>query len=238
MEFEPVCVLHGFASLHTDQDIMSLGIVFTKIVAVVGRHHRDAELFFQAEEIGVDPVFQLKALVLYLEKKVLLAEDVTKESGRFARGFVLPFRQPLCHLPFQASRERDQALRMLSQKLFADARLVVKAVQRRLGGDLDEIAEALIGFGQDAKMVVAIALRRSAMIIFLTDVELATKDGLDARTLSGIVEMRCAKNIAMIGDRYRRHVQRFGASDQLFNIAGPIEQRVISVQMKVNELGH
>src|SRR5438105_10721983 len=102
---------------------------------------------------------------------------------------------------------------MLSQKLFADARLVVKAVQRRLGGDLDEIAEALVIFGQDAKMVVAIALRRSAMIIFLTDVELATNDGLDARALGGIVEMRRAKNIAVVGDRYRRHVQRLGASD-------------------------
>src|SRR4029077_17100409 len=98
MKLQTVRILYRLASLHADQHVMSLRVVFTEIVAVIGSHHGDPELLLQAEEVSMDPVFKLQALVLYLEKKLFFAKEVAKEPSRLARGLILPLREPLRYL--------------------------------------------------------------------------------------------------------------------------------------------
>ena len=67
------------------------------------------------------------------------------------------------------------------------------------------------------------------MVIFLADVELTTNDRLDALGLCCVVKCRGPKDISVVSDGHRRHVERLGALDQLLDIAGAIKQRIIRV---------
>ena len=76
------------------------------------------------------------------------------------------------------------------------------------------------------------------MVILFADVKLAADDGLHALVSSCVHKMNRAKYIAVVGDRNGRHVQFFDALDQLLYVAGPIEQRVVSMQMQMDKIGH
>ncbi len=121
---------------------------------------------------------------------------------------------------------------MLGEKFFAHARLVVEAVQRSFGGDLYQIAIAFFVFCQHQQMVVGIAFGRSALdvvIVFFADVEFAADDRLDSVFLRGIDKVHCAENVAVIGHRDGRHAEFLHAGAEFFDVAGAIEQGVISV---------
>ena len=168
------------------------------------------------------------------------AEDVAIGRGRLARGVVLPFRQTLGDFALQAGRQPDQPLRMLGQKFLADARLVVEAMQRRLGNDLHQVAIALVVLGQHDEVVVAVALRRGAMVFLLADVKLAAQDRLHPRFFSGIDECHRAEDVAMVGHGDRGHVEFLDAADQALDLASAVEHGVVGMKMEMNELrlGH
>ena len=138
--------------------------------------------------------------------------------------------------PFRHRGQSDQSLRMLGQEPLAHARLVVKAVQRRFGDNLDQVAIALVIFRQHHQMVVAIALGRGAMVFLLADVKLAAQDRLHARFFGGIVECHRAEDVAVVGDGHGGHVEFLDAPDQALDFAGAVEQGVVGVKMEMNEL--
>ena len=130
---------------------------------------------------------------------------------------------------------------MFCQKFLAHPRLVVEAVQRCLGCNLDQIAIALLVFRQHQKMVIGVVVRRRALnvvIVFLADVKLAADDWFDPSFVGGIYETDRAKNIAVVRHGYRRHAQFFDAIDKLLYVTGPVKHRIIGVQMEVDKLGH
>ena len=110
---------------------------------------------------------------------------------------------------------------MFGQKFLADAGLVIEAMQRRFGNDLDQIAIALVIFGQHDEVVVAVALGRGAMIFLLADVELAAQDRLHARFFGGIGERNSAKDVAMVGHGDRRHLKFLDTVDQALDLQAP-----------------
>src|SRR5438270_2348055 len=76
------------------------------------------------------------------------------------------------------------------------------------------------------------------MVVLLTDVKLAADDRLDRSFGGSVIKGNCTENVAMIGHG-NRFLPNFGyAFDQFFDIAGPVEQRVVGMQMKVGKLGH
>src|SRR4051794_40615872 len=120
---------------------------------------------------------------------------------------------------------------MLGKEFLADARLVIKTVHAGFGGDLGQVAIAFVGLSEYAEMVVGVAFGRPAMVVFFADVKLASDDGLDAGLLSGFSEVKGSKDVAVIGYGDSRHIQCLGARNQLLDIAGPIQERVIRMQM-------
>jgi hypothetical protein len=92
---------------------------------------------------------------------LLFAENVGERAGRRARGVVVPFHEALGDFAFQASGKADQPARMFGQKFLADARLVIKAVQRSLRRDLHQIAIAFFVFGEHQQVVIGIAFGRA-----------------------------------------------------------------------------
>ncbi len=125
-------IVDRFAGLDAQHDVLRVGVVFAKIVAVVGGDEGQAEIFFQLEQARMDFVFHGEALILNLEIEIFFTENVAIGCSSGESGVVLPFRQTFGDFTFQASRETDQSAGMFCQKILAHAGLVVKAVQMRL----------------------------------------------------------------------------------------------------------
>ncbi len=138
--------------------------------------------------------------------------------------------------PFRHADSPISPLRMLGEKFLADARLVVEAVQRRFGDDLDQVAIAFVVLRQHDQMVVAVALGRGAMVFLLADVKLAAQDRLHARFFGGVGECHRAEDVAVVGHGHGGHVQFLDALDQALDVAGAVEHGVVGVKMKMDEL--
>src|SRR6185369_16980913 len=89
---------------------------------------------------------------------------------------------------------------------------------------------------QHQKMVVAISLWFSAMVLFFTDVKLAADDRLDASFFGGIHKMHCAKDVAVIGHSHGRHSEFLRPFTEQLDVAGSVEHGVIGMQMEMDEL--
>ena len=168
-----------------------------------------------------------QSLILNLEVEILFAEDVCETAGSGASGVVVALREAFGDLAFEASREADQASGVLGEKFLADAWLVVKAVQRGFRGDLNEVAVAFFVLSKYQQVIVGIALRRRAMVVFLADVELATDDRLHAGVLGRIDEVDCAKNVAMVGHGHGRHAHLFHALAKFLDVTGAVEHGIV-----------
>ena len=241
VELHSVGVLNRLAGLYADHHVLGMRIVLAEVVAVIGGDQRQAEILLQLKEAGMDAVLHRETLILDLEVEILLSENIAERAGCPPGRLVVPFHQPLRHLALQTARESDQPLRMVRQKLLADARFVIEATQRCLGGYSGQIPVALFVLGEHQQVVIGIAFRRSALdvvVVFLADVQFAAHDRFDARRLGRIHEMHGSKDVAVIGHSDRGHAEFLHAVNEFLDVAGAIEHRVVSVQVQVNELRH
>src|SRR5215472_10486104 len=87
-------------------------------------------------------------------------------------------------------------------------------------------------------MVVGVALGRGAMVVLLADVELTTHYGLDPSFARGIHELHGAVDVAMVGHGDGLLAYRGDAPDEAVDAAGTIQQRIIRMEMKMDEIGH
>ena len=70
------------------------------------------------------------------------------------------------------------------------------------------------------------------------DIDLAAGDGLDARLFGRVVKVQDAKHDAVVGQRQGRHAHLGGSTGQVLDLAQAVEQREITVDVQVNEIGH
>ena len=235
VKLQPVGIVDRLAGLDADHHVLRVRVIFAEVVAVVSRDQRQTEILFELQQVRLNALLVGNALVLNFEIEITFAEDVGEGRGGLASGIVLPFDKILGDLTLQTRREGDQSLRVLGEKFLAHARLVVKAVQRGFGDNLDQVAIAEIVFSENDEMVVAVAFGRSAMIFLLADVKLATENGLDARFFGGVDEGDRAEDVAVVGHGDRGHAELFHASDQALDLAGAVEHGVVGVKVKVDE---
>ena len=116
---------------------MRAGVVSGDVVAVVGGDKRDVELALHLEESFADSFVGGETVVLNFEEVVALAEEILVEAGGSFRLVVLSRHQVLVDLAGEAARETDEAFGVLGEKVFADARLAVEAVECGLTGEAD-----------------------------------------------------------------------------------------------------
>ena len=74
------------------------------IMAVIGRHHGNAQLFFNANEVGMDAMLFRQALVLDFHEEIIFAKDLAVEAGRATRRVILPCQQVLADFTRPGSR--------------------------------------------------------------------------------------------------------------------------------------
>ena len=105
LELHSVRLLNALAGLNTDHHVLRVSIVLAQIMTVVRSHQRQAQIFFEPKQSGVNVVFPFQALVLNLQKEIFFAKNVTVSPGSFTGGFVVVFHQALGHLTFQTAGE-------------------------------------------------------------------------------------------------------------------------------------
>ena len=99
------------------------------------------------------------------------------------------------------------------------------------------IRAAHAGFGVAAILAVAsIRFLSSVMATALRYVNFAANDGLDVALAGFVKEIGSGKKIAVVGDGYGGHLLAGRFIQKLGGLASPVEQTVIGVNVKMNEL--
>lgn len=250
VEFEPGGVRQRLAGLNAQQRFVIGGLVFGDVVAVVGGKRRDAELLADVEQALAHPAFDGQAVVHHLQEEVLRPEDLLPLGGGFQRFALVAEAQPGLHLAGRAAGGGDDALGVLGDEFFVHARplaeLALDGGQRRQFEQVAQAGRVLgdhrhMGVGAGAGDVVAL-LARIAPLHALgvepgagRDIGLDADDRLDARLLGGVVELRGAVHVAVVGHPDRRHAQPVGLGEQRRDLGRAVQHRVLGVVVQVNE---
>ena len=109
LKLHPVRFLNALPRLNADHHVLRMGVVFAEIMAVIRGHQRQAQIFFQPKESGMDMVLPFQTLILNFQKEIFFAKDVAVIRRGLARGIVLVFHQALGDFAFQTTGEPDQS---------------------------------------------------------------------------------------------------------------------------------
>jgi len=169
----------------------------------------------------------------FLEVDVLGADRLEQVVGVGAGLVVAALGEPAREARGQAARQDDQALTVRRQLGEVDRRLAaVEALEEPGRAQPHEVAVALIG-GRHEGQVVALGLLRAAVRVVVDVVDLAADDRLDPVLLGRLVELDGAVHHTMVGQRERRLPEGRGALGERVDLARPVEQRVLGVDVQV-----
>ena len=154
------------------------------------------------------------------------SRSVRASAGRFSSSALQtrPERQP---------ERAIEPLRVGLQQLPVDARLRVVALEEAERGELDQVGVALVRLGQQRQVRVA----ARAGVAVVGDVDLAAHDRLDPLLRRLLVEVDGAGQRAVVGQRHRRHLELGRACGERGDPARPVEDRVLAVDVQVDEVG-
>ena len=130
---------------------------------------------------------------------------------------------------------------MLREKLLADPRLVIKAMQRSFGCDLDQVAIAFFVFGEDEEVVVSVSFGRRALDVvvgLLANVKLTAHNRLNSCVFGGVDKVDRAEDISVIRHGNGRHAKLFRPLAEFFHVARAIKHGIVGMEVQVDELGH
>jgi hypothetical protein len=107
------------------------------------------------------------------------------------------------------------------------------------GDDADEVPVALLAGGEQHQVIDGVVPVTGPVAVAAGPghVHLAAEDGLDLLLLAGLVELDRAEHVAMIGEGHGAHPLGLGARHQVLDLERAIEQRVLRVDVEVDELG-
>ena len=97
------------------------------------------------------------------------------------------------------------------------------------------VGRALAFCGCLERVVLIAAVPREAAL--RRHVQFAADDRLDPGFLGFEVELDRAEQVAVVGHRDRRHLERAGLADEAVDLIRPVEEAVLGVDVKVDELG-
>jgi hypothetical protein len=140
--------------------------------------------------------------------------------------------------PLRQPEKADQPLRVFRQVPLAHARLAIEAVQRSLRGNPHQVAVALFVLRQHQQVIVVVPLAGRAMVLVLADIQLAAQNRLDPLGLRRIEKVHRPIDIPVVGHGDRLLPQRRHPVHQLGQVASPVQQRVLRMQMQMRKFSH
>ena len=236
LEFPVVRVLERVARLDAEQRLVGARVLGAEVVDVARRDGRQVALAGERDELGHDPRLHVEVRVLELDVDLVAAEDLL-EPVELGLGVVAAaLLERLAHAAGEAARERDQPGAVRLEELPVDARLVVVALEIAERREADEVRVALVRLREQREVRLALLLR----VAVVGDVDLAADERLHALLARRLVEVDRAGERAVVGEPDRRHVELGGALREVRDPARPVEDRVLRVDVEVNEgrFGH
>ena len=125
---------------------------------------------------------------------------------------------------------------MFREQLVVHAGLVVETVEISGGNQLDEILIALFVFAEQDQVIGALGAGATIFMMVGRDVHLAADDGFYAVGSGLMIEIGGGEKIAVVRDGDGWHSAPGGFGSELADLASSVQQRVIRVQMKMNEV--
>ncbi len=142
---------------------------------------------------------------------------------------------PLAEAAGEAAREGDDPLAVLRDDREVDGRLAaVQAVEEARARELDEVAVADVARRDEREVVVLVA---SARRLVVDEVDLAADDRLDAVLAGGEVVLDGAVHDPVVGETQRRLAERRRPRGEGIDLARPVQQRVLRMDVKVRAGG-
>ena len=237
-EAEAARVVDGAAGLDAEQHLVGVGFLPIEVVAVVGGHQLDAQLPGEFDHAAVG--HGLLGDAVFLEFQVeAVAEDLLQLHRPFARARRVLVGEAPGDLAVQAGGEDDQPLLVGVQGVQVDARPVVEPPGLGQAAEFHQVGVAgpVHGQGDQVKVVAGGAVVAKHAV--LGHVELAADNGLDAGLVRLLVEFERAVHGAVVGDGHRRHVEFFGALDQVADADGAVEHGILGVDVQMDKgCGH
>ena len=231
VELPALRVLERVAGLDAEQRLVRARVLVAEVVDVAGRDEPEPGALGHLRKERVNSLLRLEVRVLHLDVGRVLAEDLDEpvHLGRRVGGPGLLER--LADPPGEAAGERDQPLGVGLEQLPVDARLVVVALEVAGRGELDQVGVAGVVLGEEREVSVPLGLGAAVV----ADVDLAAENRLDS-DLSGLpVELDGAGERAVVGEPDGGHLELSGASREGRDAARPVEDRVLGVDVKVDE---
>ena len=237
VELPVVRVLQRVAGLDAEQRLVRARVLVPEVVDVARGDERQAAPLGELHEHGVDPLLHVEMRVLHLDVDAVAAED-RRQPVELALGVGgAALLERAADAAGQAAGERDEPGRVPLEQLPVDARLVVVALEVAERAEVDEVAVALGRLGEQRQVRLPLLL----LVPVVGDVDLAADDGLHALLLGRLEQVDRAGERAVVGERDRRHLQLRRPLRQLGDPAGPVEDRVLRMNVEMDErrgLGH
>ena len=233
LEAEALRVAQEVARLDGQEGLVRVGVLPARVVRVAGRHERQPGVGGQRPEAGVDAGLDLQPRVLDLHVDVVAAEDLRERVELGARGGVVGALEARADDAGQASREGDDPVGVARHELVGDARLAVVALEVAGRAELDEVVVALGGLGEQRQVVAPLAARPLGVVGDHVGLE---PDHRRDPALGGLaVQLDGAAHHAVVRQRDGRLAHPLDDVQEPVDLAGPVEHRVVRVDVEVDE---
>ena len=253
-ELEAVGIVQARAGVDAQQHVLDGGVLLGDVVEVVGRHQRGVHRLGDLEQVLGHALLDVEAVVHQLDEVAVPAEHVLELAGGLHGLVELSQPQAGLHLAGGAAGGGDQARRVLREDLAVHPRpLAHLPVEGGGRAEAEEVVHALgrlrqqghVGVGAAGGDVVArrlllLGAPLHAGAVMTTrpgsHIGLDADDGLDPGVGRGLVELVGAEEIAVVGDRHRLLALVHRLGDQLVDLRGTVQQRVVGVDVEMDEV--
>ena len=134
----------------------------------------------------------------------------------------------------QTAGEDDHAGGVALEQVEVDVGLAAPVtLEVARGRQLDEVAEPLVGGGEQRQVVALVAQRFAFDVV--DEVRLETEDRLDPVLAARLVVLDGTVQHPVVGETERRLLERCCALRHLLDATGSVEQRVLGVDVEVRE---
>ncbi|EKD22226.1 MAG: Na+/proline symporter [uncultured bacterium] len=237
-ELHPLFVIHRFACLYTEQNLVGLFIALIKIMTVVSCHQRESMVLREFDQSTIDRLLLRKAILHNFDEEIPLAKDFPVLFSGSKRFFGISPEQMCRDFPMETGAHTDQSLAVLGQHLLVDPGPIVKSVQKTGGRQSHEVLISLHVPGKDDDMICRLraSMARLVKTAFRRDVQFAADDRFDPVLISMFIEIDRSIEIAMIGHRNSGHLIFFCFPKKVVETDRAIEETVLGVKVKMNKI--
>ena len=226
-------VLERVAGLDAEQCLVRERVAGVEVVDVARRHEGQPGLLGECDQLRVHLLLLGEPRVLDLDVRRVAPDDLDEAVEILARVLATALGERARDAAGETAGESDQPLRVLLEQLPVDPGLVVVALEVAERGELDQVRVALVRLGEERQVRVPLRLRAAVV----RDVHLAADDGLDALLSRLPMELDGAGERPVVGERDGRHLEPCRLRHEVGDPARPVEDRVLRVDVEMDERG-